>query len=185
VSCTEGIALGRLIDYAVVYGWDDEELEEHFFDCPACTARLQWLAAVADALPAVVQRSGGQRLVLTRELIDRLVARGVRLRHYHFDDNRRIACTVGAEDDLVVSWIPVVTGDDELLACDMIGPGGRVLATSDDMPFDRVRGELVLAEPADSLRRLPDMTMRLQLRAVGPAGTRSLGEYVYQHSAPR
>ena len=176
-------ALARLIEYLLRE--DDEALEEHYFGCAACSERLTWLSELATALPAVLERRGGQRLVLTREVIERLERGGVRMRHYHFDDHRQIACTVGAEDDLVVTWIPVTAAADEIIACDMLGPGGVVFATSDDMPFDRGRGELVLGEPAVGLRRLPDVVMRLQLRAIGPAGVRDLGEYVYNHSAPR
>lgn len=178
LACAAGIALGQLVE-------PDDALEEHLFGCAACTERLTWLHALARAVPPLVARGPGLRLSLSRETVARMELDGVVMRHYHFGDGHSINCTVGRDDHFVVSWIPVSAADDEVLAATMVAPDGTVVVTADDLPFDRTRGELAIAEPAANLRPLPDIVLRLQLRAVGPAGTRSLGEYIYNHRAPR
>ncbi len=177
-TCAAGIDLGQLVEL-------DDALEEHVFGCAACTERLTWLAALARAVPPVVEHHGGLRLALTRETVERMERGGVVLRHYHFDDTRSINCTVGRDDHFVVSWIPVTVAAGESITATMVAPDGTIFAADDDLPFDHARGELVIAAPAASLRLLPDILLRLHLHAVGPAGTRSLGEYLYNHQAPR
>ena len=48
-----------------------------------------------------------------------------------------------------------------------------------------LRPVLVLASAAEHIMRLPDIQLRLKLSATGPRGTRELGEYIYNHTAPR
>jgi hypothetical protein len=185
-ACAAGVGLDRLVDYwidrAAAF---DELLEEHVFACAACTTRLEWLAAIAETMPSVLEQRGGRRLVLTGDTVEHLERRGVRLRQYHFDDARRIECTVGFDDDLVVSWIPLEVADDETVSGIMRAPDGSEFSRLDDAPVDRARGALILASAAETLLRLPDIELRLQLSATGPRGTRELGELVYNHSAPR
>jgi len=190
VICAAGITLARLLDsWADAPGGDDDAdalaLEDHVFCCAGCTARLGWIAALADAVPAALERKGGQRWGLTRELVAHLERRGVRLRHYRFGANREVACTVAFDDDLVVSWIPVTTADDERVEAELTAPDGTVVARFDDLPVDRRHGEIITAEAAETLWPLPDLVLRLRLTAVGPAHRRDLGELVYHHTAMR
>jgi hypothetical protein len=106
------------------------------------------------------------------------------MRHYRFDEHRQVACTVSLDDDLVVTWIPVAAADDERVDLELLGPDDSVVIRADDVPLDRARGELVMAEAAETLLPLPDIVLRLRLTATGPRGRRDLGVYVYDHSAP-
>lgn len=184
-ACDANLPLEALVDYWADHGATDESLEEHIYACDACSARLAWIAAVGEVMPAVLERRGGRRMTLTAQAIDHLARRGVRLRHYHFPADREIACTVALDDDLVVSWIPVDLADDEELAGVMVGPDDVELLRFHDAAVDRDRNMLILAGPAEQILRLPDIRLRLRLTATGPRGLRDLGEYIYNHTAPR
>jgi hypothetical protein len=184
-ACDAGVGLDRLIDYWLDRAADfDALLEEHLFGCAACTARLEWLAAIGETMPSVLERRGGRRLVLTGDAVEHLVRCGVRVRQYHFDDARRIECSVGFDDDLVVSWIPLTVADDESVGGVMLAPDGTEFSRLDDAPIDRARGVLILASAAETILRLPDIELRLKLSATGPRGTRDLGDFIYNHTAP-
>lgn len=184
-ACARAIALDALIDYWADRGATDEALEEHVFECAACTARLAWLAALAAAMPAAVERRGGRALLLTGDAAEHLERRGVRMRHYRCPPNASVACTVAPDDDLVVSWIPVDVADDETLDGVLLAPDDRELFRFDDGAVDRGRGELIIAHAAEALLSLPDSALRLRLSATGPRGRRELGECLFNHSAPR
>ncbi len=184
--CATAVTFDRLIAW-----WlgelDDEALEDHQFECPACTERVASIAAIAEALPDVVRRPGGRSMVLTAEAVERLERDGVRVRHYHFDARREVLCTVAPDDDLLVSWIELgaTVAADERLDAVMVGPDGTVLGRFEDLPFDRARGRVVVADAGDAHRHHPDAVFRLQVTAVGATASRPLGEFVYRHSAWR
>jgi hypothetical protein len=185
-ACAANVGLEQLVDHwcdraAAV----DETLEEHVFGCAACTARLAWLADLAETMPPVIERRGGRRLILTGDAVEHMVRRGVRVRQYHFGDGRQIECSVGFDDDLVVSWIPLAVAEDEVVHGVMLAPDGSEFSRLDDAPVDRARGMLIIASAAEAILRLPDVRLRLTLSATSPRGTRELGEYIYNHTAPR
>lgn len=184
--CVDAVSLERLASHWVDRaGPVDEALEEHIFRCSACTARLGWLASLAEAIPAVVEGRGGPSLALTCASVEHLARRGVRIRQYQFDDSREIACTVAPDDDLVVAFIPIEVAEDEQVSGVMRLPDGSEATRVDDIPVDRPRGMIVLADPAERIMLLPDTVLRLQLSATSPRGRRELGEFVYRHTAPR
>jgi hypothetical protein len=124
-------------------------------------------------------------MVLTGDVVALLEQRGVRVRHYRFGSNREIAWTVTFDDDLIVVWIPLDVAADEVVDGVFLLPDDTVLDRLTDAPVDRARGALVLATAARDILTLPDFRGRLQLTATSPRGRRDLGEYIYDHTAPR
>ena len=51
-----------------------------------------------------------------------------------------------------------------------------------DVPFDRVSGEVILIPSAAALRKLPANVQRLRLVAVGEQGETLLGDYTFAHT---
>lgn len=183
--CPRNVPLDVLVDYWADRATTDEALEDHVYACAACASRLEWLAALVTAMPAALERRGGRRMSLTADAVEHLRRRGVRMREYHFTSNREVACTVAFDDDLVISWIPVDLAEDEALAGVLLTPDDDEVARFDDAPVDRTRRMFVMATAAEDLLPLPDLRLRLRLTAAGPRGARDLGEYVFDHSAPR
>lgn len=184
-ACDAKLPLEAIVDYWVDHGTTDEALEEHVYACDACATRLAWIAAVGDVMPAVLERRGGRRMMLTADAVEHLARRGVRMRQYHFPENREIACTVAHDDDLLVSWIPVDLADDEELAGVLLGPDDVELFRFHDAAVDRANQMLIMADPAEDILPLPDARLRLRLTATGPRGLREVGEYIFNHTAPR
>jgi hypothetical protein len=185
-ACAAGLGLG------VLAGWwrGDEpgpgepaadELEAHFFGCDACTRRLGWIAAVADAYAAVMHRRGGVDLALTASMVERLAQAGVVMRQYRPGPNEDVACTVTLDDDLTVSWIPVAPAAGERVDVLMTAPDGTAFIALEDAPVDPATGCVIHARAAEGLRPLPAIDLRLRVLGVGPAGTRTLAEHTFRH----
>jgi hypothetical protein len=51
-----------------------------------------------------------------------------------------------------------------------------------DVPVDHARGEVVLVEPGDVIRRFPTHVATIRLLGVGEGGERSIGEYTVCHT---
>jgi hypothetical protein len=54
---------------------------------------------------------------------------------------------------------------------------------TEDVPVDRIRGEITLLHPGEAIRALPSSTFRLEAVERDPTGAaRSLGSYTLEHS---
>lgn len=161
-----------------------DEVEAHLFGCAACTRRLAELVALASGIRAAV-RGGAVQAVITQPFLDELKRQGMRIREYGLGPGERVACTLGAHDDAVVSRMRVplagVTRVDALQSIDFPdGPGERWRL--EDVPFDPAADELLSLPSAAALRKLPAHTFRVRLVAVDAQGERPLGEYTFAHT---
>ncbi len=175
--------LDRLVDYWLGELAPDEEqrLEEHQWSCEVCTRRLGWLAELAVANRALMRRRGGLSMAMTGDLIDRLAADGVVMRHYRPGPNQDVACTIAPDDQMVVAWLAADPADDERVDLEQRGTDGALWRRLDDVPVDRARGKVVIADAGEIVRQMPDVDFRIQLFGVGPRGTRELGAYLFRH----
>jgi hypothetical protein len=107
----------------------------------------------------------------------------VRLREYRVGRNGSVNCSVGPEDQLLVSRLEVPLEDVERVdAVVMLEDSAHRL---EDIPFDRASGEVVLAPGIEHIRSLPAHRQVVRLLAVGAGGERVLGEYTFNHAPPR
>jgi hypothetical protein len=110
---------------------------------------------------------------------------GMRIREYRLAPGGRVACTLGANDDAVVSRLQVtlagVTRVDALQSLDL-GDGHVQQWRLEDVPFDPKTDEMLSLPSATALRKLPAHTFRVRLVAVDEAGERPLGEYTFAHT---
>lgn len=163
---------------------DAATLEEHLFACAHCTQRLAALAALASGIRAAVH-GGAVEAVITQPFVDELKRCGMRIREYGLGPGERVACTLGRDDDAVVSRLRVplagVGRVDALQSLDL--HDGRVRQWRlEDVPFDPAAGEVLALPSAAALRRLPAHTLVVRLVAVEAAGERPLGEYTFAHT---
>lgn len=186
LHCGSSVEVERLVAY-----WLGElpvvaelPLEEHLFGCAHCTRRLEELAALASGIRAAV-RGGAVQAVITQSFLDYMQRQGMRIREYRLAQGERVACTIGANDDAVVSRMQValagVTRVDALQSLDL--HDGRIEQWRvEDVPFDPAADEMLSMPSATALKRLPDHIFRVRLVAVDAAGERPLGEYTFAHT---
>lgn len=159
---------------------DAEEVWEHVFGCAPCSARLAEVAALA----ATVRRltaAGRFRAAVAPSLVDLLAARGLRIRTYRPRLGEIIPCGAAPEDELLVGRIAVelrgVTRLDLAVCDERWAERERQV----DVPVDRRRGEVVIAERVDRARAGGREVLRLRLLAVDEAGERELGTCALDH----
>jgi hypothetical protein len=184
--CATPIEVERLVAYWLgeLPAAVEAPVEEHLFGCAYCARRLEERAALASGIRAVV-RAGGVQAAISQPFLDCMKRQGMRIREYRLAPGGRVSCTIGANDDAVVSRLQValagVTRVDALQSIDL-GDGKVQTWRVGDVPFDPKADEMLSLPSATALRKLPAHTYRVQLVAVDEAGERSLGEYTFAHS---
>lgn len=186
LPCAQPFSDQELLDWwgGDLDGLERRRVEEHLLDCASCSARLEGVSALGSGVRDLT-RTGGIMAIATPQVLDRLRREGRKVREYGVPAGGGVHCTVAPEDDVVVARL--LFGPDERQA----PPGGRVdlLVSIDGGPEIRLtdipegpRAEFILMAPADELRAMPAHVQKLTLRAVGPGGERSIGEYTFSHS---
>ena len=182
MSCATSIGLDSLLDYWTgdLTGALADAVEEHVFGCEACAERLGEVAALAASVRRLTA-AGRFRAVVAPSVVDLLEARGLRIRTYRPRRGETIPCGAAPEDDLLVGRIPVdlrgVARVDVALCDERWSERERLL----DVPFDRARSEVVMAERVDDRRVRTAHVLRLRLLSVEAVGERELGTYALAH----
>jgi anti-sigma factor RsiW len=154
-------------------------VEEHLLACGDCTARADEIRALADGVGSLV-RKGALGVVVLPAVVERLRREGQRIREYRVSPGDGVRCTVGQEDDVVLSRLVAdLRGVSRLDLVSRVDddPEERLA----DVPFDPASGEVLFSPPADALRARPAHVARFALLAVGAGGERLLGEYAFDH----
>jgi hypothetical protein len=180
--CTSPIAFASLVDYWLGERADEREqaLEDHFFACGHCTERLEELARLGAGVRAAF-RSGAVHAVVSAPFLDKLKREGVRVREYRLAPGESVNCTVGADEFVISRLSADLAGVKRLDVFEDIDDGKLRLAMH-DVPFDAAAGEVLVCPPPALLRKLPAHVGRVRLVAVDEAGSRTLGEYTFNHS---
>jgi hypothetical protein len=185
-GCVDSIPLSRLVAYLTreLDAGDETAFEDHFFACPDCTARLTMLADLGDGIAALAG-SGSIFASVTRSVLDRATAGGLRIRSYRLEPDERVACTIAPDDDAnVIRLVADFAGVDRVDLDVFSVEGGRETRTQhlEELAVDRASNELVLVYPGDAIRALPHSTHRLELFGRREGDRRSLGSYTLNHS---
>lgn len=181
--CAAGTPWGVLLAYWL--GGADDALEEHVFECDACTADLERLAALGTAIRAQV-RAGDMRGTATPELLERLAGEGVRVRRYALGPGEVVHCSVGPQDDLVTValGVPPEALDaarlDLVFRCATLDMNRR----AEDVPI-AADGAVHWVEPGAFLAPLPAHVLDVRLVAVDDdagGAERELASYTFDHT---
>jgi hypothetical protein len=158
-------------------------VEEHLFDCAECRARVEELVRLRAGVRELV-RTGRVPVVVGPAFLGTASREGLRIREYAVGPGETVACTVTADDDLVVSRLRAdLRGVPRV---DLIAePEQGGVQRAEDVPFDAATGEVILAQSTPMLRALPTSTFRIRLVAPDAAGERLLGEYTFAHTRGR
>ena len=181
--CATPLAFPALVDYwfGEIEPGPEEALEEHLLACAHCSARLEELAALGAGIRGAFRR-GAVRAVMSPGFVDRLKSEGLRLREYRVPAGASVNCTIAAADDFVVSRLQAPLAGVERLDLMLLGPGGEVHATHEDIPFDPAAGEVLVFPAAAALKERGAFTLRMRLVAFGAGGQGPLGEYTFVHT---
>ena len=179
-ACARPLDVAALTDY-----WLDDlpepdlaRIEEHLFECGACSERLRALASLGDGVRRLA-RQGGVEVLVTPEFLEAASRQGLRTREYRLGPGDRVACTITPEDDLVVARLAAdfrgVSRVDVILALEG-APEERV----QDLPIPADAAELIVLQSSPFLRGLQHEVMTMRLVVPGER-ERLLGEYTFAH----
>ena len=160
---------------------DEATVEAHLLTCDVCGDALREVIAMADALRQVAG-SGLLRMVVTDAFVQQARVDGRVVRESAASPGQGVACTVSADDDLLVSRLAVDLAQAARVDLVMLDGTGRELARRRDLPVRREAQTLLLQEPMAFAKASPTMTMVMRLLAVDGDVERPLGEYVFNHT---
>lgn len=180
-ACSAGTTDERLIAYWAGDLPPDETaiLEEHWFGCEDCRARLAELASLQQGVKDLA-RQGRLAGVVSRAVVNRLQRDGLRVRQYSLLPGESVACAVFPGDDLIITSLRADLSAESAVAVSVDGP--EPLAHEfEDVPIIPSDGEVLFALPAHVARALPSTRLAFTVRSTTP-DHRVLGEYVLEHS---
>jgi hypothetical protein len=179
-------ALSELIDYwlSELPQPAAEALEEHVFDCAACGDRLDAVRANADAIVGLV-RGGGLSSRATTALLNRVSRDRLNVRVYTVAPGEVVACTVGPQDDFLITHFIVDAATEPRLDLAMCDDEGHELSRVQDVAFDRAAGHVTTVFAARPKQHDPSGRRTFKLFAPTADGERELGRYTMDHTAMR
>jgi hypothetical protein len=181
-GCDTPLDFATLVDYWLgeMEAADQERAEVHLFACDDCGARLREIVALGAGVRRLAQ-VGAVQVVVTPSFLEVAERQGLRTREYHVPPGGRVACTVTAEDDLLVSHLEGdFRGVSRLDVVSQLegGPEQRV----EDVPVSPAARELIVAQAMPAMRALGSCVVRMRLFAREAAGERLLAEYTFAHT---
>lgn len=179
-ACASPIADERLIDYWTgdLPAADGAALEEHFFSCADCGARLEAVASVAGGVAALA-RQGRISGIISRTMLNKLQRDGVRVRQFTLDPGETVPCAAFPGDDVVVTSLNANLAGVRTVSLRVTGPGDSLFGAIDDIPVAAAATGVLWVTPGAFVRSMPSQRLRLTLRSADDA---LLGEYVLEHT---
>lgn len=180
--CPEPLELPVLVDYwfGELSEPTQDLVEQHLFGCGECSERLGDLVAIGKGVRHLAHQ-GAFQVVVSASFLEAASRRGLRVREYSVPPGGRVACTVTADDDLVVARLQGnFSGVSrlDLVAQSEEGPEQRI----QDVPVAPSSGELIVAQAVPALRAQRSAVTRLRLLVPEPGGDRLVGEYTFAHT---
>lgn len=159
---------------------DSDQLEEHLFACEGCSRRLRALVSLGDGVRRLARR-GAVQVVVTPSFLEAALRAGLRVREYTVPPGGRVACTVTAQDDLLVGRMRADFSGVSRLDV-LVEMAGQAPGRIEDVPVRPEAGELILAQAMPAARALGRAVLRYRLVARGDGRERVLGEYTFDHT---
>jgi hypothetical protein len=176
------IPLERLAAHALG-DLDDREsaaVDEHILECSECAAKLERLLLMGDAVRELV-RHGHVRTGVTPSMLSRLQREGLVTRTYHVARGGSVACSVAVDDVYILVELEADLAN--VTRVDFVKRRDEHRVRLRDLPKDRARGVVTFVMRGDELRKFPSGTDEVTLLAIEGDGERTLGTYVFEHTA--
>jgi hypothetical protein len=183
-NCSTPIEAATLMDYwlAALPPPAEEAVEEHLLTCDPCGDQLREVIALSEDLRTLA-RSGSLRVVVNDGFVQHARKSGHRVREYAPPRGGSVACTVAAEDDVLVARLAAdLSGSTrvDLAFCDAEGIERQRLT---DIPVRADAGGVIYQESITFAKASPSNTMIARLVAVDADGAeRLVGEYTFNHT---
>jgi len=156
------------------------QVDEHLLGCEPCGAQMDEIIALGEGVRRAFI-AGQVGTVVGAGFLPRLVERGLRLREYRVGPQGSVNCSIGPDDDMVISRLSAPLSGIERVDLVRVGVPGAPEVRAADIPFDAASGEVVFILPAARLREMPSYVERMRLFAVDADGERLLGDYTFNH----
>jgi hypothetical protein len=176
---------GEEQDSTLLAYWLDElgeeqaaEVEEHMFNCEACSARLRELLVLRESVRQALLDSQFLTIV-TGGFIRRLQESGERIRQYRLEAGGSVLCTVAPDDHLVASHLRAPLEGVRQVDFEFDGVDGEYRAVH--VPFDAANNEVSFIPSMAMVRSLGVDTSRVRLLAVNLGSERVIAEYTFNH----
>lgn len=181
-GCRTPLELPALVDYwfGELSEAAAERVEEHLFACDGCGSELRALVSLGDGVRRLAHR-GAVSMVVTPSFLEATSRAGLRTREYAVSPGGRVACTVTATDDLLISRMRAdFTGVSRL---DVLARAeGQPEARIEDIPIRQDAEELIVAQSMPWVRALGPTLLRFRLVARDGSAERVLGDYTFEHT---
>jgi hypothetical protein len=183
-NCRNPIDTALLADYwlAALSGHDEEQVEEHLFNCDTCGGRLSEVIALAEGIRRLA-REGSLRMVVSDAFLKQASEEGLRVRQYAPPSGGSVDCTVAAEDDILIGRLAADlsgAGRVDLCICDASGAEKFRLA---DIPVHAGTSSVTYQESITFAKAAPSNRIVARLVALDEAGReRLVGEYTFNHT---
>lgn len=175
------IALDDLTDYAAgeLPEAESAAIEAHLFSCADCGARAAAFDTLVRAIgPAV--RSAEVGGFVTDTVLNRLAREGVHVRTYALSPGAVVPCAVWDDDELMVLRLRGDFGGAAEFTLSRRVAGAEVSRATGQVVASQ-HGEIIYAEPAAPVRRLPAVEVEVLLTAHEGDAERLVGSYTLVH----
>jgi hypothetical protein len=176
-ACAAPLAWERLVDYWAgdLGAAETESVDEHLFGCAACSAESARVARIVQALRTALPA------VITAAQVAELRARGLVVEENRFAPGKRQEVRFAPEIDMLVHHLAGL----DLARAERVQVTVRVESTGDILleehfaPFDRERGEILIACQRHFASLPPDVAF--DVRAHEPSGPAPLARFMVPH----
>jgi hypothetical protein len=186
MSCQSPLPFASLVDYWAGDLPEEEQarVEEHQFACATCAERLESIGELTRGIAAVAKRRGGFAFSLTASMVKKLEEHGLVMRYYRARPGDVVPCTVGPDDDLMVTWLDADFAGVERVDLALYNEAGQLQFRNEDVPVDHGTNQVIYTLAGDLLRKAlhhgPEK-VRVELISVDAQGERVLGQYIFAH----
>lgn len=185
-SCDSPLELGDLVAYrnGELAAEREHALEEHYFRCETCAARLAWVESLSDAVAELV-RTGAVSTVVSAEWVALAKAQHVSIRTYTLSPGGSVDCTAAPTDDFVLIRLKVGTDcgrnvDVETEFTDLPTSQTEKI-TRENLFVDAITGEILYAFSGEEVRHFPRSRWVMHVRAHGDP-SQSRGPFTMNHT---
>jgi len=184
MKCSDPIEAEVLADYwlASLATPEEDAVEEHLLECDWCGERLREVIALAEGLRELA-REGSLRMVVSDSFLTRAAEEGLHIRQYAPPAGGGVACTVTAEDDLLIGRLAANLSGVERVDLCLCDERGVERLRMPDIPVRSGAGSVFYQESITFAKAMHSETMIARLVTFDEGGgERLLGEYTFNHT---
>lgn len=184
MTCANPLDAAVLADYwlGLLDHPTEDTLEQHLFGCDQCGDRLRHVMAIAEAVRDLA-RAGSLRMIVSDLFLERAGQAGLQVRAYAPAAGGTVACTVSADDDLLVGRLVADLSGAQRVDLSFSDQHGVEQTRLRDIPVRPGAGSVIYQESIAFMKAAPSLTLVARLVAIDDAGgERVLGEYTFDHT---